>query len=162
MRGLEDAGRVLRGRFVAGLGGAQFAENATIERLRIIAERAARDPLAVALSAVDPASPFGVTLRWPAHRAASRPVRRSGALVVICHGQLALYLAQGGKELLSYGEESWHAAAIAALAVALRRERASGFTLETIDGKPAGQSPLIDALRRAGFSREPKGYGWYG
>ena len=162
MRGLEDAGRVLRGRFIAGLGGAQFAENATIERLRIIAERAAREPLAVALSAVDPASPFGVTLRWPAHRAASRPVRRSGALVVICHGQLALYLAQGGKELLSYGEESWHAAAIAALAVALRRERASGFTLETIDGKPASQSPLIDALRRAGFSREPKGYGWYG
>jgi len=162
MRGLEDAGRVLRGRFVAGLGGAQFAENATIERLRIIAERAAHDPLAVALSAVDPASPFGITLRWPAHSAASRPVRRSGALVVICHGQLALYLAQGGKELLSYGEEKWHAAAIAALAVALRRERASGFTLEAIDGKPAGQSPLIDALRRAGFSREPKGYGWYG
>ncbi|CAK6500804.1 ATP-dependent RNA helicase SrmB (plasmid) [Pantoea sp. Nvir] len=162
MRGLEDAGRVLRGRFVAGLGGAQFAENATIERLRIIAERSAREPLAVAISAVDPASPFGVTLRWPAHSAATRPVRRSGALVVICHGQLALYLAQGGKELLSYGEPGWHAAAVAALAVALRRERASGFTLEVIDGKPAGQSPLIDALRRAGFSREPKGYGWYG
>ena len=162
MRGLEDAGRVLRGRFVAGLGGAQFAEHATIERLRVIAERSAREPLAVALSAVDPASPFGVTLRWPAHSAATRPVRRSGALVVICHGQLALYLAQGGKELLSYGDESWHAAAVAALAVALRRERASGFTLESIDGKPAGQSPLIDALRRAGFSREPKGYSWYG
>ena len=162
MRGLEDAGRVLRGRFVAGLGGAQFAENATIERLRVIAERTAGEPLAVALSAIDPASPFGVTLRWPAHAAATRPVRRSGARVVICHGQLALYLAQGGKELLSYGEESWRDAAVAALAVALRRERASGFTLETIDGKPAGQSPLIDALRRAGFSREPKGYSWYG
>ncbi len=162
MRGLEDVGRVLRGRFVAGLGGAQFADNATIERLRLIAESRAPEPLAVALSAVDPASPFGVTLRWPAHDAATRPVRRSGALVVICQGQLTLYLAQGGKELLRFGDGSSDAAAVAALAGALRRERASGFTLESIDGKPAGQSPLIDALRRAGFSRVPKGYSWYG
>jgi len=162
MRGLEDTGRVLRGRFVAGLGGAQFAENATIERLRIIAEQPPSKTLAVALSAIDPANPFGVTLRWPAHHAVMRPARRSGALVVICHGQLLLYLAQGGKELLSYGDESLHAAAIEALTSALRRERASGFTLETINGKPAGQSPLISALRHAGFSREPKGYSWYG
>lgn len=162
MRGLEDAGRVLRGRFVAGLGGAQFAESATIERLRIIAEQSTGKTLAVALSAIDPANPFGVTLRWPAHPAVTRPARRSGALVVICRGQLVLYLAQGGKELLSYGDESLHAVAIGALANGLRRERTSGFTLETIDGKPAGQSSLIDALRRAGFSREPKGYSWYG
>ncbi|RPD96881.1 ATP-dependent helicase [Candidatus Pantoea deserta] len=162
MRGLEDAGRVLRGRFISGLGGAQFAEQATIERLRILAERTGQDPQAVALSAIDPANPFGQTLRWPAHPATTRPARRSGALIVICHGQLALYLAQGGKELLSYGEADWQRGAVAALAGALRRERASGFTLETIDGKPAGQSPLIDALRRVGFSREPKGYSWYG
>ncbi|MEZ3498383.1 ATP-dependent helicase [Pantoea sp. KPR_PJ] len=162
MRGLEDAGRVLRGRFVAGLGGAQFAENATIERLRMLADPPSGKPLALALSAIDPANPFGVTLRWPAHPAVTRPTRRSGALVVLCRGQLLLYLAQGGKELLSYGDENLHAAAIEALASALRRERASGLTLKTINGQPAGQSPLIDALRRVGFSREPKGYSWYG
>ena len=162
MRGLEDAGRVLRGRFVAGLGGAQFADHAAIERLRTLAEQQTPEPLAVALSAIDPANPYGVVLRWPAHEAPTRPVRRSGALVAICHGELVLYLAQGGKELLSYGDARWHAAAVAALAAALRREKASGMTLETIDGRPAGQSPLIDALRRAGFSRVPKGYSWYG
>lgn len=161
MRGLEDAGRLLRGRFIQGAGGAQFAENLTIERLRALADAPEREAVAVALSAVDPANPFGTVLGWPGHPHASRPSRRSGAFVVLCHGQLALCLSQGGKELLSYGKTEWHAAAIAALAAALRREKHFSFTLETIDGKPAGHSPLIDALRRQGFSRVPKGYSWY-
>lgn len=33
-RSMEDSGRIMRGRFVEGLGGAQFAERLTIDRLR--------------------------------------------------------------------------------------------------------------------------------
>jgi hypothetical protein len=33
-RNMEDAGRILRGRFVEGMGGTQFAERLTIDRLR--------------------------------------------------------------------------------------------------------------------------------
>ncbi len=37
-RSMEDSGRIMRGRFVEGLGGAQFAERLTIDRLRDLAQ----------------------------------------------------------------------------------------------------------------------------
>ena len=39
-RSMEDSGRIMRGRFVEGLGGAQFAERLTIDRLRDLATQA--------------------------------------------------------------------------------------------------------------------------
>lgn len=163
LRGIEDAGRMLRGRFVQGLGGAQFADNATIEKLRAVADRRPDRLLAVALSAIDPANPFGATLPWPTSLQGVRPTRRSGSLIVICHGRLLLCLVQGGKELLTFTPEkdSDESAAIAALAVALKRDRQLRFTLERVDGKPVGGSPLVPALRAVGFSRVPKGYSWF-
>jgi ATP-dependent helicase Lhr and Lhr-like helicase len=53
-------------------------------------------------------------------------------------------------------------AAVLALGVALKREKHLNFTLERIDDLPAGQSPLLPALKEAGFSRVPRGYSWYG
>ena len=72
LREMEDRGRVRRGYFVEGLGGAQFALPGALDRLR--AGRAApgdsdggtfgaRDVLL--LAATDPANPYGVTLPWP-------------------------------------------------------------------------------------------------
>ncbi|MFS2222587.1 ATP-dependent helicase [Pantoea sp. B65] len=165
LRSLEDAGRILRGRFVDGLGAAQFAENLTIERLRLLATQQARSTPAVAVSAMDPASPFGATLGWPPHAHGARPARRNGALVVIWRGELVIYLPQGGKELLTFAaidSADWLQPAVNALASALRREKHLRFTLETIDGQPAASSGLITALRAAGFSRVPRGYSWYG
>ncbi len=60
-RSMEDSGRIMRGRFVEGLGGAQFAERLTIDRLRDLATQATqtRHYTPVALSANDPANAWG-------------------------------------------------------------------------------------------------------
>ena len=73
LREMEDRGRIRRGYFVEGLGGAQFALPGALDRLR--AGRSApgdsdggtfgsREVLL--LAATDPANPYGVTLPWPA------------------------------------------------------------------------------------------------
>ncbi|MDL4915877.1 MAG: hypothetical protein QRY16_19525 [Enterobacterales bacterium endosymbiont of Blomia tropicalis] len=157
LRGFEDAGRILRGRFVEGLGGSQFADNFTIERLRELAENPATERSTVALAAMDPANPFDATLNWPPHITGARPTRRNGALVVIAAGELLLYLPQGGKDLLTFTEDHELAAeGIIALGIALKRERQLSFTLETIDAKPVGNSPLLSTLRAAGFLASPE------
>ncbi len=97
----------MRGRFVEGLGGAQFAERLTIDRLRDLATQATqtRHYTPVALSADDPANVWGNLLPWPAHPATLVPTRRAGALVVVSGGKLLLYLAQGGKKMLVWQEK---------------------------------------------------------
>lgn len=168
LRAMEDAGRVLRGRFVEGLGGAQFADRLTVERLRELADVRPVEPVAVALSALDPANPFGTVLAWPTAPSDTKPTRRSGAIVVICDGQLTLYLTSGRKQLLSYidAEDPAHAktlaSALLALARALKRAKHKGFTLETVNDQPVGRSALLSGLRAIGFSRVPKGVSWYG
>ncbi|ADU69186.1 ATP-dependent helicase [Pantoea sp. At-9b] len=165
LRGLEDSGRVLRGRFVAGMGAAQFADHTVIDRLRQLASHQRLTGSPVALAVLDPANPFGVQLPWPLSLAGNRPTRRHGALVVIGHGRVLLYLPQGGKELMTFASaatlDEQHAAVLA-LGAALKREKHLSFTLERVDDQPAGQSPLLAALKEAGFSRVPRGYSWYG
>jgi ATP-dependent Lhr-like helicase len=159
---MEDAGRLLRGRFVAGAGGAQFADHNTIERLRELAEKPLTATEAVALAAPDPANPFGALLSWPLHASGIRPTRRQGGRVVIAGGALVLYLTPGGKELLTFIDDpALHQIAVAALGLALKREKPASFTLEKVDGEPVSQSPLLNALRHAGFSRVPQGFSWY-
>jgi len=168
-RSMEDAGRVLRGRFVTGLGGAQFAERATVDRLRAIADtlHAAPSPVVVGLSALDPANPFGSVLPWPAHAATLRPVRRAGALVVIGAGRPLMYLAQGGRQLLTWFDAAQAStdltqAACQALVAALRRGRRGRFTLELFNDAAVGRDALTDALRAAGFRSAPRGLDWEG
>ena len=168
LRSMEDAGQLLRGRFVEGMGGAQFAAREDIDRLRACAERAGGADGWVALSALDPANPFGSLLPWPLPLAGPRPVRRAGAMLVIGEGRLQLYLPQGGRQLSSWIDETamdaaarWSAAA-QALATGLRRGRRLSFTLERINDEPVHRGLAVDALRAAGFSNEPRGLGWNG
>ncbi|WP_353085739.1 ATP-dependent helicase [Stenotrophomonas sp.] len=169
-RGMEDAGRVLRGRFVEGLGGAQFADRLIVDRLRGVADalRPGAGEVAIGLSAVDPANPFGTVVPWPVHGSAVRPVRRAGAVVVIGGGRLLMYLAQGGRQLLTFFDADdvslagTTAAAAQALVGALRRGRRTSFTVELINDAPARRDGTMDALRAAGFSSAPKGISWEG
>jgi len=162
LRSMEDAGRLLRGQFVAGSGGAQFADHQTIDQLRALAEAPADSTEAVALAALDPANPFGAMLSWPVHASGIRPTRRQGARVVIAGGALMLFLTPGGKELLTFSKDfAQLETAVATLGVALKREKPASFTLETVDGEAVSQSPLLNALRHAGFSRVPQGFSWY-
>ncbi|MBB2205877.1 ATP-dependent helicase [Gluconacetobacter takamatsuzukensis] len=187
-RSLEDAGQILRGRFVEGLGASQFAERATIDQLRDRCEHdkpdthdkrgkseargthagpAPADHTPIGLSAGDPANPFGTILPWPPHPSATRPTRRPGAFVVIADGRVVLYLTQGGRNLLTYidTEDPTLAnrltAALNALTTALKREKHLMFTLEMVNDHPAGTTNLNAALRACGFSMLPKGLSWH-
>ena len=75
---LETLGSARRGYFVEGLGGAQFALSAAVERLRSHRD-ATEEP--VVLAAQDPANLYGAVLPWPRREGqARRPARRAGRL----------------------------------------------------------------------------------
>ncbi len=168
-KALEEAGKLRRGWFVAGLGAAQFALAGSIERLR-----ATRDPdgsednTAIVLSAVDPAQPFGAVMPWPSHEA-GRASRTAGADVVMVSGAIAAFIERGGRSMLTFELEptlqrpssdpniSLVDRCIAAIAEAVRADRIGGLQLQTIDGRAARESPLADRLRAHGFVDGYKG-----
>ena len=104
LKAMEDTGRVRRGYFVAGLGGAQFALPAALDQLRSMREPP-EEPRAVIVAATDPANPYGSTLKWP-ERTSGGPTRIAGALVVLVDGFLAAYLRRGERELLLFAPET--------------------------------------------------------
>ena len=81
LRALEERGSVRRGHFVEGLGAAQFATAAAVERLRDHREGAGD---VLMLGAADPAQPYGAALSWPP--SGGRPSRTAGGHVVLADG----------------------------------------------------------------------------
>ncbi len=167
LSGFEETGRARRGYFVEGLGAAQFATGATVDRLRSFTrDTASRDaPLALTLAATDPANPYGAALAWPNSSTEAdpntprghRPGRKAGALVVIVDGRLALYIERGGKTSLTFG---LGAAALASAAESLARTvRATlgKLRIERVDGDFVIGTPLGAALADAGFAATPQG-----
>ncbi|WP_024441553.1 ATP-dependent helicase [Mycobacterium sp. UM_WGJ] len=160
----EDAGRCQRGYFIESLGAAQFALASTVDRLRGYLDSV--DPTrpdyhAVALAAADPANPYGAALSWPAHPAAARPGRKAGALVVLVDGELAWFVERGGRTLLNFaGTAEAQRAAAGALTRLISDRRVDGILIERVDGVPVLElpdSPTLEALTEAGFSRTPRG-----
>ncbi|MBW3669204.1 MAG: DEAD/DEAH box helicase [Actinobacteria bacterium] len=146
LRAMEEAGRVRRGYFVTGLGGAQFAVAGAVDRLRAVREGSGD---VVVLAATDPAQPYGVALPWPV----KGPQRVAGAYVVLVDGLPSLYVERGGKGLTALREfdESWEEQAVAALGGLLAGGRYSKLTVERVP------EPLDPLLRAAGFVPTPKG-----
>jgi ATP-dependent Lhr-like helicase len=68
LKALEDAGRLRRGYFIAGLGATQFALPGALDLLRSL-KSAPDEPEVVQIAATDPANPYGAALRWPAFAA---------------------------------------------------------------------------------------------
>ena len=160
LRAMEEAGRIRRGYFVAGLGGAQFALPGAVDRLRTSrdepprlqpgAQNGARAPFCapgragLVLAATDPANPFGLCLPWPVPGLK----RVAGAHVVLVAGTPCLYAERGAKRLValrSY-DGSWEAQAVAALTA-----RSTRLTVGHAD--PELHPTLLDA----GFVPTPKG-----
>jgi ATP-dependent Lhr-like helicase len=155
---LEETGRTRRGYFVEGLGAAQFATPATVDRLRTFAA----DPeegiprLAVTMGATDPANPYGAALGWP-EAEGHRPGRKAGALVVLVDGALEVYVERGGKTVLTFtADEERLRVAAESLAQAVRRS-GGRLRVEKIDGAFSIGTPFGHALGAAGFAPTPQG-----
>jgi ATP-dependent Lhr-like helicase len=156
---LETLGTARRGYFVEGLGGAQFALPAAIERLRTM--RADEPAGAVVLAVTDPANPFGATLPWPKREdddSGRRPARVPGAFVVTLDAEPVLYVERGGKALLPLREpnDEWLRDALEALADAVRRGRVPRLGLERFDGEPVVGSAVGALLIELGFRQGPR------
>jgi ATP-dependent Lhr-like helicase len=154
---LETLGTARRGYFVEGLGGAQFALSAAIERLRSM--RADEASGALVLAVTDPANPYGATLPWPKRDdEVRRPSRVAGAYVVSLDAEPVLYVERGGKGLLALREpdESWLRPALDALADAVKRARVPRLGLERFDGEPLVGSEVGALLIELGFRQGPR------
>lgn len=106
LRAMEEAGRIRRGFFVAGIGANQFALPAAIDRLRSLRDVPEKPEVAV-LSAVDPANPYGASLPWQLDRATtgaaeSTPKRIAGARVILVDGALAAWIGRGAHQLVTW------------------------------------------------------------
>jgi len=150
LRAMEEAGRVRRGYFVAGLGGAQFALAGAVDRLRASKPDGDQaEPTALVLAATDPANPYGVALPWPV----KGPQRAAGAYVVLLDGLPSLYLERGGRAVVTLREYdgSWEAAAVEALGGLVGDGRLRRLALERFGEE------LSPVLRSAGFVPSPRG-----
>jgi ATP-dependent Lhr-like helicase len=145
---MEDAGRVRRGYFVEGLGGAQFGLPGAIGRVR-----SERPDLPTLLAAADPANAYGASIPWPEHPAA-KPARRSGAYVVLSRGEVVVFSERGGKRALAFSTDTGSVAAGLAT-VAMHR---GDMTVETIDGEPVAGSLWERDLAEAGFRSGYRGF----
>jgi ATP-dependent Lhr-like helicase len=166
LREMEERGRVRRGYFVEGLGGAQFCQPAALDRLRAERSDAAGDRRAIEtllLAASDPANPYGATLAWPRWSDEDRRplARAAGAYVVLVNGEAALYLERGGRSLQTlpaFADADVAAFALNALRQLLADGRYRALQIERVDGAPVAESVHAAALAAAGFQRAYRGW----
>ncbi len=166
-REMEERGRVRRGYFVEGLGGAQFAVAGAVDRLRSMRRGAGADssddPKTVLLAATDPANPYGAALAWPQDgvRHSRTPSRSAGAYVVLHDGEPVLYLERGGKSLLTFSpfdDERVGGSAVDVLRTLIDDGRVKRLQLERVDGTAIGESPSRERLAALGFRQAYRGY----
>jgi ATP-dependent Lhr-like helicase len=160
LRSMEEAGKLRRGYFVEGLGGAQFTYPGVVDRLRRVRDAEVHEHDVVALAATDPANPFGWLLPWPelAEAQGHGPRRATGAAVILVDGEPVLYLDRNGRRLRTFAEAS--AAEIERALPALRtiaRARPRGsLVIDRIGNESAIRSELAPRLREAGFTQDYK------
>jgi ATP-dependent Lhr-like helicase len=162
LKALEDQGRVRRGYFIEGRGGAQFALPGADERLRSL--RASRDRARpVVLAATDPANAWGALLDWPASAGDARPQRSAGALVVLLDGALLGWMGKGQHPLMTFlppgePERSFAAGHLArALGELVDRRARPALLIASIDGVDAARSAVAREFLDAGFVATARG-----
>jgi ATP-dependent helicase Lhr and Lhr-like helicase len=168
LKAMEDAGRIRRGYFVAGVGATQFALPPALDLLRSLRELP-DSPEALVLAATDPANPYGTILPWPGAGgpdASSRgPTRTVGALVVLVNGALAAYISRGARQLLAWLPEDEPARMQVARALAERLARLASdqdgrmpMLIGEINGILPSEHPLAAYLVEAGFTPSAMGF----
>jgi ATP-dependent Lhr-like helicase len=185
LKAMEDAGRIRRGYFVAGLGAAQFALPAALDLLRSMRD-VPEEPRTVVMAATDPANPYGAITKWPttssgaglapsersestgrvpSERSESRgPTRAAGALVLLVDGRAAAYLRRGERELLLFLPESepsrsrvGREVARMLLHLAATREGRRGMLIAEINGMPATAHHAARLFVAEGFAATAMG-----
>ena len=167
LKAMEDAGRVRRGYFVAGVAATQFAQPAALDLLRSL-KNPPESPEVVTIAATDPANPYGTMLGWPAvpgwdEDASGRgPTRSVGAAVVLVNGELAAYVGRGARQLLAFlpDDEPRRSATGRALArrLATMAREESGLLIAEVNGVAITDHPLAAYLAQAGFYPSAMGY----
>ncbi len=158
-KAMEEAGRIRRGYFVAGLGASQFASAGAIDLLRSFRDDP-EEPETVMLSATDPANPYGSLLKWPEQGL----MRVVGASVILVNGRMACYISRGGKELSVYlpddePERGTVARAVAKTLASLVEEgRRRAMLITEVNDEPVSHSPIAPFLVEAGFVATAHGY----
>ena len=157
---LETLGTARRGYFVEGLGGAQFALPAAIERLRGLRSRRARRPAGARRDrSREPVRRHAALAEARGRRIEhGRPARVPGAYVVTLDAEPVLYVERGGKGLLALREpdEDWLRPALEALAGEVRRGRVPRLGIERFDGEPVVGSEAGALLIELGFRQGPR------
>ncbi len=159
LKAMEEAGRIRRGYFIAGLGATQFATAGALDLLRSFRDEP-EQPETVILAATDPANPYGALVKWP-----SPGLTRSvGASVILVNGVLACYVTRGEKELKVFLPEDEPSRSIVAREVArvlasLVGESARRALLITeVNDEPVARSTIAPFLAEAGFAPTSMGY----
>jgi ATP-dependent Lhr-like helicase len=154
LKAMEDAGRVRRGYFVAGLGATQFASGGALDLLRSLRDEP-ETPESVMLAATDPANPYGAILPWP--ESPWTLSRSAGAAVILVNGLMACYITRGEKQIHLFLPEDEPsrvrvAREVAKTFAALVRDgsRRALLIAEVNDG-PATRSALAPFLIEQGF-----------
>jgi ATP-dependent Lhr-like helicase len=165
-KAMEQAGKIRRGYFIAGMGGAQFALPGAEDRLR---EDAPGPAPSYVLAACDPANPWGAGLPWPRREGGAKPQRVAGAHVFMFQGQLLAWLSRSEKILLCFIEAEQIPDAATrercaehlaeALVVLLHQEqgRRKAMLLEKIDDEFANEHWLAEPLCVRGFRKTHDG-----
>ncbi|MGE0445569.1 MAG: DEAD/DEAH box helicase [Vicinamibacterales bacterium] len=160
LKAMDDAGRVRRGYFVAGLGAAQFAMPAALDLLRSMREPP-EAPRTAVMAATDPGNPYGTILTWPMEG----PARTVGSRVILVDGLAAAYVRRGERELLlSIPEhEPRRSQVIREVArmllhlAAVRDEARRGMLIAEINGEAAAAHPAARVFIEEGFAATAMG-----
>ncbi|HET7434904.1 MAG TPA: crosslink repair DNA glycosylase YcaQ family protein [Thermoanaerobaculia bacterium] len=161
LKALEEAGRIRRGYFVAGLGATQFASGGAIDLLRSLREEPDTTE-AVLLAATDPANPYGAIVKWPdSPWTLSRSV---GAEVILVNGLMACYITRGEKQLYVFLPEdepqrSNIARGVAkTLASVVREGGRRALLITEVNDEPVARSAIAPFLAEEGFTPSAMGY----
>ncbi len=142
LRRLEYSGAIARGWFVRSISGEQYALPQAVEMLRAARSLIPAREKPVALSAIDPANPYGTVIPGCgiAREAANVVVIRAGRVIAGLQGRTMITAGEGAAD-----DESFSAAVAALLALKPR------IVIDSIDGVPALESPRVGILAAMRF-----------